>query len=55
MNTMMLKPIIKKIIEYLATKDNKLKAEELNEWIKDMGFDIEVSFQHDTMIVKRRQ
>lgn len=55
MNKVMLKPIIKKIIEFLATKNNKLKAEELNEWIKEMGFDIEVSFAHDTMIVKRRQ
>jgi arsenate reductase-like glutaredoxin family protein len=51
---MMIKPIIKKIIEYIATKDNKLSQDELNQWIEEMGYKVVVSFENGQMILNKK-
>jgi hypothetical protein len=48
-----IKPIIKKIIEYIASKDNKLHEDEVNEWIKEAGFELQIEFNNNQLIIKR--
>jgi hypothetical protein len=54
MNKMMIKPIIKKIIEFLEDNESKISQIELNEWLEDMGYNYLVTFENGEMKINEK-